>query len=338
MSSSVVVLTHDSQLLKGNAMGDPHVRKLPVFLPPSYDAHRSEPYPVVYLLSGWSGRGARYLNDEGVFVQSLPDRLSQMMSSGQMRSAIVVFPDCGTKLGASQYVNSTANGPYMDYLCDELIPYIDERFNTARDPRFRGITGHSSGGFGALATVMIRPDRFSSVLSSAGDTWYEYLYAATIPEMIRTLGKAGGVQAFIEKFLSSPNPMGLLSPDDGLTMMNLSMCACYAPNLSVPLLKGDVYFDLHTGELIPSVWEKFLSWDPVHMVDRHASALKQMKWIRLEAGTDDEYGLHIGHRRFAKKLDAQRIKYEIEEYPGKHGGHHYRYGERLRRMLDQMYT
>ena len=35
---TVVVLEHVSKLLKGNALGDPHVRKLAVWLPPQYDA------------------------------------------------------------------------------------------------------------------------------------------------------------------------------------------------------------------------------------------------------------------------------------------------------------
>ena len=34
---TLVVLEHDSRILKGNPLGDPHVRKLAVWLPPQYD-------------------------------------------------------------------------------------------------------------------------------------------------------------------------------------------------------------------------------------------------------------------------------------------------------------
>ena len=330
-------LQNESRLLKGNPMGDPYVRRLPVYLPPGFTDKPREPYPVIYLLSGWGGRGVRYLDDGGAFTPTLPESLDRLIASGEMRPVIVAFPDGTTKLGASQYVNSDANGPYMDYLCDELVDFVDRTFPTHREPRFRGLVGHSSGGFGALATAMLRPDRFLNLCSSAGDSWYEYLYVQAIPTMIRVLAKVGGVQAFIEKFLSSPNPLGLLPRDDGETMMNLSICACYAPNLSVPVLKGDLYFDPETGDLVPEIWKKFLAWDPVYMVGRHVESLKKLRWIHLEAGTEDEYGLHIGHRKIARKLLSLGVGQIHEEYPGKHGGHHYRMSQRIQRMVRRMY-
>ena len=36
-SGTLVVLEHDSKILDGNPLGDPHVRKLAVWLPPQYD-------------------------------------------------------------------------------------------------------------------------------------------------------------------------------------------------------------------------------------------------------------------------------------------------------------
>lgn len=332
----VRVHLHESKLLRGNPMGDPHVRRLPVWVPPGYDAKRAEPYPVVFLLAGWSGRGARYLDDTGAFTPSLPDRLDAAVRDGTLKPTIVVFPDAATKLGASQYVNSISNGPYMDYVCDELVDFVDAQYHTHRSRDFRGTIGHSSGGFGALVIGMLRPDRFSAIGSSAGDGWYEWLYFKPIPAMIAVLERAGGVGPFIEKFLAHPNPRDCLSRDEVETMMNLSMCACYAPNPNVPVLKGDLYFDPHTGELVPSVWKKFLDWDPVLMVDKHAEALKKLRWIHLQAGTDDEFALHLAHRQLAKRLVAHGIDHVIDEYPGKHGGHHWRMAERIRRMVDQM--
>ena len=36
-SGTTVVLEYDSRVLAGNPLGDPHVRKLAVWLPPGYD-------------------------------------------------------------------------------------------------------------------------------------------------------------------------------------------------------------------------------------------------------------------------------------------------------------
>jgi enterochelin esterase family protein len=326
----------ESLLLGGNPMGDPARRRLPVYVPPGYDPKRSDPYPVVYMLAGWGSRGARYLNDEGAFAESLPERCDRMIDAGEMGAALVVFPDATTRLGASQYINSVANGPYMDHLCDEIVPFVDRTFHTHGHRSHRGIMGHSSGGFGALVTGMLRPDVFGYVCSSAGDSWYDHLYRKPIPMMVEVIGREGGVAALIDKFLAHENPRGHTSPQVSETIMNLSMCACFAPNLDVPVLHGDLYFDRETGELIPAVWEKFLAWDPIHMVDRCVKNLRTLEWIHLEAGSQDEYGLHLGHRQIAKRLKRIGVDHVLEEYPGRHGGHHWRFGYRMKRMLEKM--
>ena len=38
-AGTLVVLEHRSRILKGNRLGDPHVRKLGVWLPPQYDSN-----------------------------------------------------------------------------------------------------------------------------------------------------------------------------------------------------------------------------------------------------------------------------------------------------------
>ena len=327
---------HTSEILEGNAMGDPHRRKLPVYLPPDYSDRRKDPYPVVFLLAGWSGRGAHYLSDGGVFSWSIPERLDRLIASKQMPPVIVVFPDCSSRLGASQYVNSSVNGNYMDYLCDELVQWVDRRFHTHGSRDFRGVIGHSSGGFGALICGMLRSDRFSAICSSAGDSWYDYLYRHTIPMTISTLRAAGGIKSFVDQFLASPNPRGLLGPSAEITMLNLSMPSCYTPNPNVPVIMGDLWFELESGKLIDDVFKRLLAWDPINLVDQHVTELRGLSWIHLEAGIDDEFGLQLGHRQIAAKLAAHGIDHVIEEYPGRHGGHHYRMPDRIARMVERM--
>jgi len=324
---------HTSRLLENNPMGDPHVRRVHVYLPPDYSDRRREPYPVVFMLAGWGGRGGRYLDDPGSFGVPLPERLDDMIRACELPPCIVVFPDGSTRLGASQYVNSPANGPYMDYLCDELVDWVDERFHTHKSRDFRGVMGHSSGGFGALAAGMLRSDRFGAVTSSAGDCWYEFLYTHTIPQTIEAIQAAGGVHPFVESFLACPNPMGLLGSRAIVAMLNLSMASCFTPNLEVPLLRGDLWFDLETGELLDEPWNRLLAWDPLRMIDRHVAELRSLRFLHLEAGREDEYGLCLGHRQLAKKLERYGIRHEINEYPGRHSGHHHRMPSRLQRMV-----
>jgi hypothetical protein len=154
--------------------------------------------------------------------------------------------------------------------------------------------------------------------------------------MVRVLDRAGGLTAFLERFLESPNPMGLLGRDEVVTMATLSMCSCFAPNRHVPILCGDLYFDPETGELIADVWRRFLDWDPIRMVERHLTALKSLRLLRLEAGSDDEFGLQLGHRQLSRRLTSFAVPHEIEEYPGRHGGHHHRMAGRIGKLAEAL--
>lgn len=316
-------------------MGDPHERTFPVYLPPHYDAKRSDPYPVIFLLAGYGSRSAELAWRESVFSPSLPTLFDKAIQAGNMAPAIVVFPDGSSKLGGSQYINSPVLGHYMDYICDELTSFIDNNFHTHCSPAFRGIAGHSSGGFGALVTGMLRPDVFQFICSAAGDAFYEVLYLPIIKFIINELDAAGGVNPFIDWFLNHPNPTTTGSKKFE-TMMMLAMAPCFAPNPNKPQLYGDLFFDLKTGAIIDEVWEKYLAWDPLRMIDKYATALQSLRWIRLEAGLQDEYALQWGHRQIAAKLAKMNIPYQLDEYPGGHSGHYWRFTKSLELMLNAM--
>ena len=57
----IVYVEHESKLLQGNPLGDPHVRRFPVYLPPGYDSSGGR-YPVIFGLVGFTGKGQSYLN------------------------------------------------------------------------------------------------------------------------------------------------------------------------------------------------------------------------------------------------------------------------------------
>ena len=63
----------------------------------------------------------------------------------------------------------------------------------------------------------------------------------------------------------------------------------------------------------------------------------RLRWIHLEAGSEDQYGLQLGHRQIAARLEKHHIRHVLEEYPGGHGGHHHRMPYRVRRMIERMY-
>jgi len=325
-----------SVALKGFPVGDPHERRFPVYLPPNYSATRSEPYPVVFLLSGWGAKSSHYLAEDSAFDLPLQTRWDQSIASGKLKPFIAVFPDGTSKLGCGQYVNSTAIGNHQDYLCDELVDWVDGKFHTHRDSNFRIVAGHSSGGFGALVAGMMRPDVFKFVCCSAGDSFYEVSLLPNLSKAIIEIEKAGGLEGFLKKFRAEPSSRNIAIGQIE-TMLTLNMCACYAPNPRKPPLYADLFFDLSTGEVVKEVWDRILAWDPLRMIDRYAEGLKSLKWVQLECGLQDQHGLQLGHRQLSRAFHARGIPHELVEYPGSHSGHHWRFADRLIRIFERMY-
>ncbi len=124
-TGTTIVLEHDSRILRDNPLGDPHVRRLAVWLPPGYDEGagrgRGRRYPVLYDLVGFTGSGPAHLNWRP-FDENVAERVSRLIAEKRMGPAIVVFPDCFTCLGGNQYINSSAIGRYRAGLVSTSRP------------------------------------------------------------------------------------------------------------------------------------------------------------------------------------------------------------------------
>ena len=321
LHGSLVELEHTSALLKGNPLGDPHIRTFPVYLPPGYDDGRHH-YPVIYALAGFTGTGQNMPNFS-VWEESLPEQLDDLIATGACPPAILVMPDCFTALGGSQYVNSTATGPYEDYLITEVVPFVDDRLRTLPERDSRGVLGKSSGGYGALTLAMKHPEVFSAAACHSGDMYFEYGYLKDFPTAIDGLNRAGGIAPFLEKFAAA-HQKGPLIP----TLNIIAMAAAYSPNGT----DIDLPFVLPTGELIPQVWDRWLAHDPVRLVDRYADALKRLKLLFIDAGEKDEFALHLGARILVERLKTLAIPHHYEEHDGGHFGINHRYRVSLERM------
>ena len=77
----VELVRFESEVLKGNPPGDPHVRTVPIYLPPSYDARPTRRYPVAYVLAGFTGRGRMLLNDN-LWNPPLDARMDALIGGG----------------------------------------------------------------------------------------------------------------------------------------------------------------------------------------------------------------------------------------------------------------
>lgn len=302
----------DSQALRGNRLGDPHQRYLVVYLPPTYEEEPTRRYPTLYLLASHGNTARSFLNWRA-WEENMPERLNRLMGSGEVPPALVVMPDCWTRLGGSQYLNSSM-GNYEDYLITEIVPLVDSTYRTTGR---RGIVGHSSGGYGAIVQAMRHPDVFHAVGCHSGDMYWEFTCLPAIAELHQLLGKYGGAEEFIRN-ISQVYPK---SSAFWKSVMALCWSAAHGSNPDAPL-GFDLPFDPETGALDQAVWERWQPFDPLRMLDQPAyqDALRGMKQVYVTVGSYDEYQLQVGARLFSRKLTALGIAHLFEELPTTHSG------------------
>jgi S-formylglutathione hydrolase FrmB len=312
-------LVIESERLAGNPPGDPAARPLWVYSAPGV-AH--DPVPTVYVIMGFLGQLDMWAN-RAPFEPTMLERLDAMFASGECPPAVVVLVDAWTRYGGSQFLNSPATGQYMDYLCDEVVPFVDARYPALPGPEHRGLTGKSSGGYGAMVVPMLRPDVFGALASHAGDALFECCYLPNFPQLARLI--RDGFGGSLDRFWSEFEAMDRLDNERFENFDLIGYAAAYSA--------GQLPFELATGRLIDDVWAQWLDWDPVRMAPRHADALRSMRRIHIEAGKKDEWYLDLGAQAFAAELDKLGVQHTLELFDGKHGGLTYRYPAAIRELV-----
>jgi S-formylglutathione hydrolase FrmB len=311
----VVIETFDSKVLRGNLLGDPTRRDVAIYLPPKFDP--SKRYPAAYGIVGYTGTGKSLLGIDPL-GEDLKSRLDRLIRTRKMGPMIVPLVDCFTKVGGNQYINSTATGPYDDYLRKEIVPFVESRYRVSR----RGIWGKSSGGYGSIVQGMLHPDTWSALADHSGDSLFEFCYIMDFPKALAAFREHGGPAGWLQWFWRQPNRRREeLHP----VLNTIGMAAHYSPNPRSKVLGTDFPFDLETGEWRPEVWARWQRWDPVNMIDRYAGALRRMRLVYIDCGTKDQFNLIWGARVLHQKLVDRRIKHVYEEFEDTHSNIPYRY-------------
>jgi Putative esterase len=324
-------LVVESDVLAGNPLGDPARRPLYVYRPPGVSRGRDgAALPSVYLIQGYTGQLDMWLS-RSAFEPTVVERLDAMFAAQACPPAVIVFVDAWTSRGGSQFLNSVGTGHYLDYLCDEVVPFVDAHYPSAAGRAHRGIAGKSSGGYGAMVVPMLRPDIFGAFASHAGDALFECCYQRDFPVAARSLRDHfdGSYERLHERVATADHfDMKQFTP-----AYDLYAYACaYSPDPERPghpLLP----FEIATGRLVDAVWARWLELDPVRMAPRHADALAGMRRIHLEAGRGDEYFLDLGAEAFSGELTKLGVEHTLELFDGRHGGISYRYPRAIRELV-----
>lgn len=308
-------LTIESNVLKGNLLGDPTERIIDVYVPAGKTGGG---LPLLVDLVGFTAGGPAHTNWKN-FGENLPERLDRLIGTGTMPPCVVALPDCFTKLGGNQYINSTAMGRWDDFLLQEAVPLVEAKFGCGGKGR-RGCFGKSSGGYGAMAQAMLHPDFWAAAASHSGDVGVDLMFIPDFPKVLRALATTeNSIQKWLEKFFAAPK---VKDPDVHILMF-LAMAATYDPDPDA-YMGVRLPMTIDTCEIIPERWANYVKWDPLTLVEKHGEGLKKLKAFYIDCGDIDQYNLVYGTRRMHKRLTEMKVPHVYEEFADDHTAVDYR--------------
>jgi S-formylglutathione hydrolase FrmB len=311
------VLRFESQALKDNPLHDPATRPVPVFLPAQ--ATNGARLPVVYYLPGYGNTTESFILFSNLwlkFTQKIADEVTPV---------VIVMVDGKTRWGGSQYLNSSAQGNYEDYVCGEIVPAVESRHPAPTNGVRRIIAGHSSGGFGALRLGMARPDRFDAVIAMSPDSDFP---TSHLP-LVKIAAVTNAPLMEIEKIASGELPV----PNDGDLNYALGLSAAYAPRGINHPGEFEWLYDAH-GNFRVEVWQRWLTNDPLTIVNQNPNAFAAGQAIYLAGAVKDEFSANIGARKIFEVLQLRPARCAFYEPPGHHADH---IRDRLQRGLEWVF-
>ncbi|MEA3211541.1 MAG: hypothetical protein QOE70_4598 [Chthoniobacter sp.] len=309
------VLEITGRTLQGNPLNDPVARRVAIFAP--RETRAGQALPIVYYLPGFGASSEDFIADgERSWCAGL---VQQLADHGL--PLVVAVVDCRNRWGGSQYLNSSAQGNYTDYVCDEIVPTVEARFPLAPGPNRRIVAGHSSGGYGALMLAMARQKLFAGVVALSPDSDFKVTHRPAVerPEVQHVTPRE--VEAFTAPDAGAPRPT------DEFVELILGLSAAYAP---AERPGGIRWLYDKRGKFQPKVWQQWLEKDPLVLVRKHLDAFAADQRIYLDGAAHDEWGFNVSARKIFEVLRQRPSPVTFYEPPGGHGDH---LPERLARGL-----
>lgn len=150
------------------------------YLPASYEENPFINYPVLFMHDGQNcfDSGSQFMGQSW----RVEEALNQAGFDATVRDIIVVFVanapsrmlDYTPSHDAGFPYSSTGGADaYLDWLANELVPIVDERFRTIRWPESRGLAGSSLGGLVTAYAGVNYFDTFGVLGIFSPSTWWD---------------------------------------------------------------------------------------------------------------------------------------------------------------------
>lgn len=150
-----------------------------VYLPPCYNSEDDTKYSVLYMLHGQTS-----LDDQWMRI-GLLIKMDELLAQKKVHPFLIVLPN-------EIRSNTVAfESKFGDAVVEEIIPYIDQHFNTCTERACRAIGGLSRGGNWAVHLGFSNPELFTAVGAHSAPLFYGEISninkITTSPELIESL-------------------------------------------------------------------------------------------------------------------------------------------------------
>ena len=181
---------------------DGYGKKVYIWTPDDYDAKSEEKYSVIYTFDGQSvlTTGVERGMDNDEISWNVSENVRSMTSVTGNKAIVVAIdnasgnrmdelvPDLGEintegmgDVKADDLTRKRGTA-FADFVCDTVMPYVNENYNVYTDARHTSLSGSSLGGLETFFTVLSHPDKFGTggVMSATFDMytdkeWTEFL-------------------------------------------------------------------------------------------------------------------------------------------------------------------
>ncbi len=301
-------------------------RWVKVYAPPGYDPNLVGPrFPTLYLLPGYDGEPSftyEFGNENYYPISAVAAVADRLIANGEIKPMFICMPDASTFYGGTFFADSKLLGDWEDMMAKELISYMDTTelgsgFRTLAQKESRAISGHVSGGYGAIRIAMKYPDLFNSVSAidaplSFGSGNLDNIFSSYLTEQ--------GITTEAE-FLDTDT---LNIRHDPYKMLLFTMAGTFSPTADVSEpAPGTLPFERmrimlpfdYQGNEVDSVWQMWLDNDLYSWLDNpdYASALQNQN-LHFEYSDHNMFGFNNQTQQFLSKLDQMGISYESVSY------------------------
>lgn len=145
-------------------------RDIFVWLPPSYSSLNEKKYPVLYMHDGQN-----LINPDTSFAGidwQVDETVTKLIKADRMKEIIVVGIN-NTKDRLEEYSDSEKGNNYINFMINELKPFIDSQYRTLTDSKNTAVMGSSMGGLISFLAAWKHPEVFSMAGCMSSSFYYD---------------------------------------------------------------------------------------------------------------------------------------------------------------------